>query len=124
MRYTRRMTMTQQLKEPVVDRSPELSRGPQFDYHSEGTRTLLDTADAAAEAVRGDGEKCLLAVLIRKVLPGCTPHVEGEHPYITMPDGKSVPLVLAPEVVTAIGEFDRGEGPGFAALPVITITRS
>lgn len=104
-------TMTAvQLPELTVDRSPELRRSAgrpasglllQF--------AELDPAEAsamAAESEPGNGATCAVANFIRRQLPGCDPHIEGEHPYVSY-KGIRMDVMLSPGIVEDIGKFDR-----------------
>lgn len=118
-------TRQEQLPPLVTDRSPELGRAPQpVPYYGLVSRSVtLDLAGAAGDAVPGDGDRCLLAIAIRKALPGWEAHVEGEYPSITrLRDGSQFPLGLAPELVAAIGRFDRGEAPDFGDVGEVTVS--
>jgi hypothetical protein len=120
------MTQLQETQLPplVTDRSPELSRAPGPPERNPGLLPnvfTLDLAGAAGEAVRGDGEKCLLAVAIRNAVPDWEAHIAGEHPYlIRLSDSRRFPLHLTPDVIAAIGRFDRGEDPGFGPRTTIS----
>ena len=65
------------------------------------------------ESEPGDGATCVLASFLRRQLPGCEPHIEGEHPYIDY-NGRRLGLAIGPGVVEQIGRYDRGEPGAFA----------
>lgn len=105
----------------VVDRSPELMRGagrtgggPPIGY---GRLIAEDVPGLAEVSEPGDGESCLLANFLRRQLPGCEPHIEGEHPYVNW-KGTCVEVLLEPEIVERIGRYDRGETDAFAGADI------
>jgi hypothetical protein len=100
----------------VVDRSPELARnnrttGPAYGQNGVSTKDYRD------KSVRGDGNQCVLARILIDQFPGCEPHIEGENPYIIMPDGNKRAIALSPILIEEIGKFDRGE-PAFENMNI------
>lgn len=110
---TRHVTTQTQISEEIVtDRSPELARGAgPIAMTQHWTHVSVPSPD---ECVRGDGAKCILAEALKRILgPGWEPHIEGERPYVTGPDGARRDLNLDPVIVDAIGRFDRGDPDAF-----------
>ncbi len=102
-------TQTQAMPEVIVDRSPELARGAHLVVENAGGVQAVMTPDGA----RGDGSSCALARIILARFPEVVQaHIEGEHPYLVLANGKRVGVSLGPEVAEWIGRFDRGENPG------------
>jgi hypothetical protein len=98
----------------IVDRSPELARrgipnsgpGGRYDHYVNPQKYIEGST-------RGDGESCVLANILREMVPGCIPHIEGENPTVTLPDGTVAKVTLSQDLIEEIGKFDRGESNAF-----------
>lgn len=95
----------------IVDRSPELRRNNQTPSGA-GANRVHTAAPSGRECVQGDGTSCVIAALLKNILPGCEPHVEGEHPYVIF-NGERRELTMDKVIVDAIGRFDRGDLDAF-----------
>ena len=115
-------TQAEEMPSMVVDRSPELMRGARTPGPLAQTVGRLPMPDLA-ECTPGDGEVCALAQALMTVWPGCTPHIQGEHPYVIMADGSRQNLSLTSTIVTEIGKFDRGDPTAFKGLVGFKIHR-
>lgn len=114
------MTEIDGMPELVVDRSPELMRQAGPDAPASGTPVSyrVSVRDAFREAVPGDGARCVIARAVQQAWPGSEPHIEGEHPYVVLPDGRRIDLMLSRRLIKELGKFDRGE-PAFTDLEVL-----
>jgi hypothetical protein len=109
------LEMPDDVKQMVVDRSPELLRHAvlptaRLKYNADlGPVKTLEFTVSPWEGEPGNPEKCPIAVAMGRLLDVTEMHIAGERPWFKTRDGRKHELQFSADLALWVGRFDRNE---------------